>query len=502
LAKKELHETLEKCKKLRIQSYAAETMILMGRILSKEGDNAEALEIFRGAIKIAKKLGDRWQIAMALKAKGETYLALGQKAKALSKLNACLVLAEATHDRILQASAHFSISQILEETRPTLALQHFKAFHDLDRDVFTQRTTKALDEERKKRHLLETNAFKAMYAQISTISALGQEITSSLSLDAILETVHSKILSLMPAETFGLALYREELDELDYAFFIHDGRRLPAIHVPLKTANSLGSWCFRNGKAIFSNNIEADWPKIMATRPTYALATDDNASERKSVIFVPIIIHNQKLGLLSVQSNVLEAYTLYHLDSLKALASYVGIALENARLFQDVQHRATYDHLTKILNRSSILEKGEEQFLRIRRYGGSLSVLMIDVDHFKFINDRYGHQIGDEVLFEIAQHISHHLRDVDFAGRYGGEEFFIVLPETNAEGAMVLAERIRAGMLHKVLARHNITDVGCTLSIGAHELEASDHTLDDAIRKADEALYWCKNQGRNVVHQG
>lgn len=495
LARRELTDAMVRAEKQSISTYVIECMVLTGRIEFHEGQAEKALDHYNAALKKAKAVGDRWFTSEIHRYTGECLRSMGRMRQALNRLQQGLVLAEETHDRIVQAAIHLELSKLLETTRPARALEHFKAYHHLDRNVFSQRTTKNLDEERRKRQALETDAYKTMFAQISTISALGQEITASLSLEEILETVHDKILTLMPADTFGLALYTPETDSLDYAFFIDDGRRLPSVKVPLVTPNSLGSWCFNNSKEIMSNSIEADWPEIMNEAPRSL--THGEVFCRRSVIFVPILAHGERLGILSVQASVHNAYTLYHLDSLKALASYVAIAIENARLFQDVQHRATYDHLTGILNRPTILGKAEDEFQRVRRYGGKLSVLMVDVDHFKQINDQHGHQAGDVVIREVARHLSSHLRDVDFAGRYGGEEFLIVLPETDREGANILAERIRSTIVGKVLYTVGSTALSCTLSIGGHELGTSEANFDDTIKHADESLYWCKANGRN-----
>lgn len=159
------------------------------------------------------------------------------------------------------------------------------------------------------------------------------------------------------------------------------------------------------------------------------------------------------------------------------------------------------DGLTKVLNRRYWEEQLKQEIHRALRYQHSLSLLLFDLDKFKDLNDKYGHLGGDFVLIELASFIGSLLRDSDLLGRYGGEEFAIVLPDTNLQGAMDVAERIR-----KAVADHpmlfNQQTIRATISMGVAELNADNHLLhDDLIREADIALYNAKRTGRNRVCQ-
>lgn len=161
-----------------------------------------------------------------------------------------------------------------------------------------------------------------------------------------------------------------------------------------------------------------------------------------------------------------------------------------------LRRMATTDILTNVANRASLMDRFNEGFARQRRNLSQLGCLMIDVDHFKSINDRYGHPQGDAVLKELAAIITSTLRQYDTFGRYGGEEFLMILDGVDAEHLATLAERTRATVEAKLSAHAGLTDP-VTISLGGTLVSAEDKTIDDVIRRADEALYLAKNQGRN-----
>jgi diguanylate cyclase (GGDEF)-like protein len=159
------------------------------------------------------------------------------------------------------------------------------------------------------------------------------------------------------------------------------------------------------------------------------------------------------------------------------------------------------DGLTKVLNRRYWEEQLKQEIHRAQRYQHPLSLILFDLDKFKDLNDKYGHLGGDFVLIELASFIGSLLRDSDLLGRYGGEEFGIVLPDTNGQGAMEVAERIRKAVAELPMLFNQQT-IRVTLSIGVAELDANNHLLhDDLIREADMALYNAKRSGRNRVCQ-
>ena len=162
-----------------------------------------------------------------------------------------------------------------------------------------------------------------------------------------------------------------------------------------------------------------------------------------------------------------------------------------------LQYIATHDELTKVFNRSAIFDFLENEILRLKRNKSILLAMMYDIDHFKNINDTYGHQFGDFVLYQVIQFIKQIVREVDLIGRYGGDEFLILLPETEMKKGSEIANRIFK-KINKEKFKYNDVAVKISISIGVSEYR-EDETMDEFIARVDNALYDAKNSGRNCV---
>lgn len=171
--------------------------------------------------------------------------------------------------------------------------------------------------------------------------------------------------------------------------------------------------------------------------------------------------------------------------------------LETARAM--VQTLATTDSLTGVANRRHLVERAQLEFDRCRRHQLPLAVMMIDVDHFKGVNDRHGHPAGDAVLVEAARACRHTLRATDLLARYGGEEFLALLPLTDAEAAQRVAERVRAAIAALRVDNGGGTPLQVTVSVGLASLGSGTATVDELFSRADQALYAAKQKGRNRV---
>lgn len=167
---------------------------------------------------------------------------------------------------------------------------------------------------------------------------------------------------------------------------------------------------------------------------------------------------------------------------------------------QKLEYQASTDALTGLANRHAFTARAEQELARAKRYGGELSLLMVDIDFFKKVNDTYGHQVGDSVLKELADIFSRTLRDIDFAARFGGEEFVILLPGINAENALKTAERLRVLVSDARISLQQGGVVKITVSIGvASYSAAANNSIEKLIHEADKALYEAKKTGRNKV---
>jgi diguanylate cyclase (GGDEF)-like protein len=171
--------------------------------------------------------------------------------------------------------------------------------------------------------------------------------------------------------------------------------------------------------------------------------------------------------------------------------------IRNAEMLEKL---ATTDSMTGLFNRRHFLSMAEGEWSRFHRYQRPLSLLAIDIDHFKSVNDRYGHAVGDEAIVSVANACQQGRRASDVVGRFGGEEFVMLLPETDLAQAMIVAERLRERMAAHILHVHKV-QFKLTISVGVAQATVSMSGIDVLLRAADQALYQAKNSGRNRVAQ-
>jgi len=210
---------------------------------------------------------------------------------------------------------------------------------------------------------------------------------------------------------------------------------------------------------------------------------------------LPLIFEENLLGILWIWGDRL---TRGDLPIMSIFAKQIGVSLERARLFQEVQSLALTDPLTGLQNRRSLFEVGRLEFARAHRMERAFACMMLDLDHFKQVNDTYGHPIGDQVLREFARRCKVSVREVDLVGRYGGEELVILLPETERKTAMQVAERLRVSIAAAPIIVSGI-EISMTVSIGVATKDENTLHLETLIARADQAMYIAKHKGRNRV---
>ena len=211
-------------------------------------------------------------------------------------------------------------------------------------------------------------------------------------------------------------------------------------------------------------------------------------------LVVPIQRSGQLMGAMELYLNAWRELNEDQADLLNGVASQAAIAIRHAQLFQAQEENALTDELTKLPNRRALAQRFLQEMQRARRHRNAIAFMMIDLDHFKRVNDTYGHLNGDAVLAELAQILKGSARESDVCARYGGEEFALILHETTESGARILAERIRS----KVAAATFPGGLRLTISVGVAATD--DATLfTQLMDRADQALYMAKQGGRNQV---
>jgi len=259
----------------------------------------------------------------------------------------------------------------------------------------------------------------------------------------------------------------------------HGGLSLPVVH-----------YVFRTGKTLILGDASAEGPFV---HDPYI-----RKHRVRSVLCTPIIYQGRISGVLYLENNLTaQAFTPERVELLGLIAAQAAISLENARLFE----QATTDGLTRLYVRRYFHLLLDQEFERALRHGSAFSLLMIDIDNFKTINDTFGHPFGDEVLRRVAEVLRKNSRSVDIAARYGGEEFVLLLPETDAPGARVAAEKIRHAVeWMDIPAKTGFIRVTVSIGVGVFPTLARDKA--DLILCADQALYAAKKAGKNRVILG
>ena len=223
------------------------------------------------------------------------------------------------------------------------------------------------------------------------------------------------------------------------------------------------------------------------------------APEIGSVMAVPLRVGEKLLGVLMVGRRAPHAYGYENLRFLEALGSQAAISIQNAWLYRQTKEWASLDALTGIYNYRYFSERLDSEWSRALRYEKPLSLIMVDVDLFKQVNDNFGHLCGDEVLREIAHLLKRHTRETDIVARYGGEEFVIILPETHYKDAYVVGEKLRQSVDEAVFTGGtNNQKIRLTISLGVANYPSTAFSKSDLIYQADQALYQAKAQ-RNTL---
>jgi diguanylate cyclase (GGDEF)-like protein len=295
--------------------------------------------------------------------------------------------------------------------------------------------------------------------------------------------------ALLDAPTF--AIFRLDPDDhtLTMVFGVEAGQPLPPCCVDMDDdTSSLAVRCIRERREI-------------VTHPSKNALPITGPLDTQSVMFAPLVAGGRPLGVMTMQSTHPNAYAEREVAVFRTLCAYGAVALVNAdaQTHLVVKNRqlellSTHDCLTKLDNRLHLDQILAQELGRNRRTHASLSVIMLDIDHFKSVNDRFGHLVGDQVLVCVASLLLDESRELDLVGRWGGEEFLVVCRDTDLAGAAVLAEKLRTRIAADPLPLSGRT----TCSFGVACL-GDDESIGELIARADAAMYTSKQAGRNLV---
>ncbi len=218
----------------------------------------------------------------------------------------------------------------------------------------------------------------------------------------------------------------------------------------------------------------------------------------ESLLVLPLVAREEPIGTLIVAAKAPAAFGTSARETLQALANQLAVAMANARSVRLLEELATTDGLTGCLNKRALLDQMEQKLMAAQRFGRKLSLIVTDLDHFKAVNDTYGHAAGDRVLKELGEVLRRVKRETDIVARFGGEEFCVLCEETDVRGAQMLAERVREE-LEKTEVSTELGPLKVTASLGVATFPDHASTAADLFVQGDKALYEAKHRGRNQV---
>lgn len=338
----------------------------------------------------------------------------------------------------------------------------------------------------------ETQSVAAKRGQLlGILEYVGRIVNRNLEMEQLLRSLRQAVSDVLETDGFFVAFtLPDDPGHVLMQYLWDDGEEYPPEILPLDPAGLTGS-VVTTGKPLITNGMDA--------QGTFTGMLTGSQKSPRGMLFVPLIHEGRVLGAISVQSYRIE-YDPDHLEFLSAIASQASIAIRNAQMYQQTQEIALTDHLTGLGNARRFNIVGQSAIEMAEESGQPLSLLLIDSDSLKSINDRFGHRAGDLHIQRVAQAIRENIRENDMAFRYAGDEFVIILPKSQLAEAAQVGERIRHEMETNRFHWSDTLVLGSTISVGAAEFE-SGMDAEALFQLADRAMYLAKQQGKNRVAQ-
>lgn len=328
--------------------------------------------------------------------------------------------------------------------------------------------------------------------EVAVFQELGKALTSSLQLDQVLRTIMEKIDEFLRPDNWSLLLLDQEKQELYFELAV--GKASQALKdVRVKVGQGIAGWVAQHGETVVVPDTSKD------TR-FFSQVDEKTKTDTQSIVAVPVKFRDTCLGVIELINCIgPDGFDPRDLKLLEALSDFAAIALENARHVKRIHELTITDDCTSLYNARHMSFILETEIYRSQRYNYEFSLVFIDLDHFKQVNDTHGHLVGSRLLAEIGNALKARCRLIDFAFRYGGDEFVILLPQTSKENALNVARR-----LHKLIRSTEWLSpeglhVRVTPSLGVASYPIDSRTKEGLLHLADEAMYLVKNSNRDSV---
>lgn len=339
------------------------------------------------------------------------------------------------------------------------------------------------------------------FEDLKVFHDVARALTSSLDLDSILGAIMEQMARFFEPESWSLLIVDERQQSLYYAVAAgQSSGKTSGLRVAL--GEGIAGWVAQHGESLILPGAERDdrLPDLSESERV-AAGPGHASSPVRSVICIPLRWRKHTLGVIELLNYRLDTLTDYTISFLHVLADYAAIAIQNARAIERVQALTILDDCTGLYNARHLGTVVETEIERSRRFHLPFSMLFIDLDYFKRVNDRYGHLVGSWVLGRVAETIKQNIRGVDSAFRYGGDEFIVLLPQTGKEAAFEVSRRLLRAMRETHYTRAGLMEEPLTVraSFGLASYPEDASTASGIISAADGMMYLVKNSTRDNI---
>ncbi len=330
------------------------------------------------------------------------------------------------------------------------------------------------------------------HATMDTLMEIARTLASPRDIGEILEQIMLQVSRLLNPKAWSLLLRDEETGELEFAVVVSEiAEKLKGVKVP--RGHGVAGWVAEHGEAVIIPDVSRD--------ERFAMEIDKSFSFRtRSLACVPLKCQNKVFGVIELINSLEEReFNQFDMQVLTTIADFAGIAISNERAIARIKLMVITDDLTGLFNAKYIFDQVAYEVERAKRYSTQVSLVFFDLDRFKNVNDTHGHLVGSALLAEVGALVRTHIRSADKGARYGGDEFVVLLPQTDKGGALSFARKLHKAIESEVFSANSGMNLKITGSFGVATYPEDATTSNELVIAADTAMYRAKELGRNGV---
>ena len=336
----------------------------------------------------------------------------------------------------------------------------------------------------------ESESLKERFFELYLLYTLSKNLNLSLQLNSLFDKTINLLKDSLKIDDFCFMLIDEECNELKI-WKANNVTYEAAKDITFKIGEGISGIVAQTGESILIQDVSKD---------ERFLYYKGKLPDIGSFMSIPLRLSDGRIiGVLNIHKREVNAFHKNDKILFNAIANNVANAIDRAKIHEKVQKESMFDYLTRLHTRKYFIESSHREHSKAERYGGIFSIIMIDIDHFKYFNDTYGHLLGDEALKKVASLLKVNVRQGDVVSRYGGEEFAMLLPGTDKDGATLSAEKLRTMVEEELALEIGSSSEKITITVGVASYPEDGKTVEEIIAMADQFLYIGKEIGRNRV---